>query len=512
MGDAYFIGVDAGTTVIKTVLFNDSGEELASASCNVPVMHPNPGWAEQDMDAVWEAAKQTIKEVVAKSALAQGAIKGLGICGQGGGSWFIGKNGLPLRPAALWLDGRTKSTIESWQKSDVYEKLFQVTGWQVYTGVGPCTILPWFVANEPETLSRAQAVCYCKDWIKYCLTGEISTDETDLLAMTDPRTRDYSPEIFRLAGLSDWENLLPAIIPSSQIAGRITRKAAEETGLPVGTPVASGSIDVAATALGVGCVSSGDAASILGTAAIHLVVSDRPEFSRSYSISQHCVPDTWLFNCMAMMGASCLDWFDREFCLVEEQEAKAAGINKYDLINQKAAGVPIGSNGVIFLPFLQGERAPFVKPEARGDFFGLGDWTKRADLLRAVYEGVTLATMDNHRSLSNGAHFDEFWLAGGGSKSVVWSQIVSDATGKRVKVPLGSEFGARGSVINAAVAVGYFSDHAEAVKNMVRVNRVHEPVPENTEQYAELYVIYRELIEKLWDVWPKIYRYTQGRK
>ena len=484
MAQAYFLGVDAGTTVIKTVLFNEAGEELAIAARQVPVSHPKPGWAEQDMNTVWEAARDTIKEVVARSALSKSAIRGLAIGGQGGGSWFIGRNGRALRPAVLWLDSRTKEVIEQWQQDGRYERLFRASGWQVYTGLGPCTILPWFMEHERETLEAAAAVGYCKDWLKFCLTGEISTDETDLLAMTDPRTRDYSPEIFDVTGIKDWKHLFPKIIPSATIAGQVSRQAAEATGLPEGLPVASGSIDVAATALGVGCVSRGDAASILGTAAIHLLVSDEPAFSKAYSLSQYCVPGTWLFNCMAMMAASCLNWFEREFCLAERLESGEKGLNKYDIINNLVDRVPIGANGVIFLPYLQGERAPFVKPEARGDFFGLGDWTTRQDLLRAIYEGVALATLDNHNNLSQGIDFQEFWLAGGGSQSQVWSQIVCDATGKIVKVPCGTEFGARGAAINAAVAVGYFNNHAEAVKSMVRIARIHEPVAGNTARDA----------------------------
>lgn len=513
MGEgSFFLGIDAGTTAIKTVLFNELGEELSVAVRNVPVMHPRPGWAEQDMNTCWEATRDTIREVLDKSRLAKGAIHGIAVGGQGGGSWFIGKNGKPFRPAVLWLDGRSRDFIEAWQQDGTYENLFQASGWQVYTGLGPCTILPWFEAHERETLEQSQTVAYCKDWLKYCLTGEISTDETDLLGMTDPHTRYYSDDVFHLTGISRWRHLFPPIIPSAGIAGRVTAEAAAATGLMEGTPVASGSIDVSATALGVGCIAKGDMASILGTAAIHLVVADAPVLSKTYSLSQHCVPNTWLCNCMAMMAASCLNWFEREFCLAEVLEAERKGVSKYEIINRQVAEVPVGANGVLFLPFLQGERAPFVKPEARADFFGLSDWTKRQDLLRAVYEGVALATLDNHKSLDQGGTSNEFWLAGGGSQSTVWSQIVADATGKKVKVPCGSEFGARGAAINAAVAVGYFNSHEEAVNSMVRIDRIHQPNAENTVKYQRLYELYHDLVRQLWDLWPRMYRIVEDNR
>lgn len=509
MADAYFLGIDCGTTVVKSVLFNMQGDEVSSSSQNVSVKHPKPGWADQSMYEVWDAAKNTIREAIHKSGVQAADIKGVSLSGQGGGIWLIGKDGRPVRDAVTWLDARTMYLIEKWKEDGTYEKLFDASGWLYWPGLGHCTIFPWFMENERESLDAAQASGYCKDWVKFCLTGEATTDETDALAITDPRTRSYSDTVIDLVGIREYAHLLPRIVPSYEVAGYVTAKAAEETGLAKGTPVASGAWDVSSTALGVGCVKAGDAASILGTAGIHLAVADYPAVNKAYSLSQHCVPGTWLINSMAMLAASCLNWFEREFCQAEVEEAKRLGISKYDVINREVAETPVGSHGVIFLPFLQGERAPFVRPDARGEFFGLGDWTTRKDLLRAVYEGVALATLDNYKCIEQGTALGEVWLAGGGAQSEVWAQIVADCTGKVMKVPLGTEFGARGAAINAAVAAGYFKNQAEAVEAMVRVNRVHEPNPKNTEKYAELYAIYSGLIKALWDLWRDMYQFVE---
>lgn len=508
MTKAMFLGVDAGTTSVKAVIFDELGEERLSASRPLAVSTPRPSWAEQDMGGVWDAFAAAVSEVMLKARSEGLEIRAMCVTGQGGGSWMIGHDGRPVRPAVLWMDGRSKEIIEGWQLDGTYERLYDATGWDVYTGLAPSTILPWFLRHEPKAIEAARAVVYCKDWLRYRLTGTLAMDETDLLAMTDPRTRGYSEEIWRLTGLTGLTRLFPPIVPSWEIAGKVTREAAELCGLPEGLEVAAGAIDVSSTALGVGCVEEGDAASILGTAAIHAAVLKSPRFSKGYSLSQHCAPGSWLGNCMAMMAASCLDWALDRLGGDERREAERDGIGLYEVINRKVAASPLGAGGVVFLPYLQGERAPFVRSDARGDFYGLGLWTKRGDILRAVFEGVALATLHNHQSLAKGASFEEFWLAGGGAASPVWAQIVADCVGKKVKVPKGREFGARGAAITAAVASGFYGDHQEAVRSMVQPERLYLPDEARHLRYLGLYEIYVALGESLMPLWEKSYKWV----
>jgi sugar (pentulose or hexulose) kinase len=259
-----------------------------------------------------------------------------------------------------------------------------------------------------------------------------------------------------------------------------------------------------------GCTQSNEAASIVGTAGIHLCVSDKPLIDEAFSMACHAVPDRWLINSMAMTAANNLDWFEREFCLAERLEAEKRKTSKYDVINEEVDKTPLGSNGVMFLPFLQGERAPFVEPRARGEFVGLGDWSSRRDCMRAVYEGVALATRHNYEAMEKGLSFSEVRLGGGGAQSRVWAQIIADCTGKTMKVTAGSEFGARGAAINAAVALGIYGDHREAASRMVSVVRVQEPRQSNTEKYSEIFKIYVRLIESRVRIWVDMYNLLEG--
>jgi len=512
MADTYFLGIDAGTTVVKCVVFDPHGNEIAKGSRGISIIHPYPGWAEHDMNEVWDSVAISIRSAIKEAGIRAEDIKGISMSAQGAGAWLIDKSGKPTRNAVGWLDGRAASIIDRWRDDGTLEKVFNICGFMYYSGSGPGIILPWFRENEPEVLEKSKAVLWCNDWVRYCLTGEILTDEPDAsIAMLDPETRDYSRELLKYVGLEEYEHLFPPVKQSHEIAGKVTKKAAEETGLAPGTPVAVGAWDCSSTALGAGCVQANDATSIVGTAGIHLCITDRPMIDKAYSMACHAVPNRWLINSMAMTAANNLDWFEREFCLEERIESEKSKVNKYEIINRKVADTPIGARGVMFLPFLQGERAPFVEPRARGEFVGLGNWSKRSDLLRAVYEGVALATLHNYSAMEKGASFKEVRLGGGGSQSEVWTQIIADCTGKVMKVTSGSEFGARGAAINAAVALGMYRDHQEAVDQMVKVSRVQEPNLKNTEIYREIFDIYVKLIQSHRQIWIEMYNLMEIR-
>jgi sugar (pentulose or hexulose) kinase len=205
-----------------------------------------------------------------------------------------------------------------------------------------------------------------------------------------------------------------------------------------------------------------------------------------------------------MLAIGNLNWFEREVLLPEREEAERSGRNLYELIYEMAAGIAVGSGGILYLPFLRGERAPFVKPEARGVYFGLTDWHTRAHMLRALLEGVALSTKDSYACMQKGGGLlERAYLTGGGSRSPVLRQMLADATGAIMLVPVGSELGACGAAINAGVAVGLFSDHAEAVERMVQIEAEYTPNEELTERYDELFVLYKDLIQAVWGVWEQ---------
>jgi sugar (pentulose or hexulose) kinase len=506
------LGIDVGTTMMKSVVFDLKGNEIGKASYGAEILHPRPGWAEQDMHAVWKSAALSIRDAISKSGVAPKDILCVSLSGQGAGTWLIDQEGRPTRNAVSWLDGRAGTIIDEWKESGISDKLVDTCGLVYYSGSGPGIIFPWFMRNNRKVLDDSAFELWAKDWVRYCLTGEIMTDETDpSMGMIDPKTRRYSQEVMELTGIGGYSRLLPPIKPSHEIGGKVTKAAAEATELAEGTPVAVGAWDVSSTALGQGAVRPNQAVSIVGTAGIHLVVTDNPVVNRAYSLSCHTVPGQWFYHSMAMTAANNLDWFEKEFCLAERQEAERKNLNKYDIFNQIVAETPVGSNGVMFLPFLQGERAPFVEPRARGEFFGLGEWSTKGDLLRAVYEGVALATLHNYRAMERGTQFESARLGGGGAQSEVWTQIIADCTGKVMEVTSGSEYGARGAAINAAIALGIYDDHQEAAEQMVQVKRVYEPDSKKSEIYQELFDIYVKLIENHMKLWVEMYGLVEDK-
>jgi sugar (pentulose or hexulose) kinase len=505
MEEKFLLGIDNGTTTTKATIFTPDGDEVASASSKeVKTIHPEPGWAEQNMDEIWQAMVSAIRSVLDKSGIDAEKIAGVSLSGHGGGVWLLDKDGRPVRDAIIWLDGRAKSYIDQWGEEGLLPKIYDVCGWNLFAGIGPLTIFPWLKDHEPENLERAVVNLTSKDWTKYCLTGEWSTDPSMAsVGLLDFTTLEYSRELMAMVGIEDQMHLFPKIVPAWQIAGYVTEKAAQETGLKAGTPVSSGAFDGCCSALGAGAFQPGDATCNIATAGVHSVLSVESSLDpeRVYSQMCYCTPGTYYKTSMAQVAAGNLDWVEREFCASERQQAQEEGGSVYDVINAEIKGVPIGSGGVIYLPFLQGERAPFVKPEARAVFFGLGDWHTRANLLRAVYEGVAMSTRHNVDAMIKSGKLSNAILSGGGSKSEVWCQIIADCLGSKVRVPAGSDSGSRGAAINAGVATGVFKDYEEGVNRMVHVAREYSCDPGRSTQYDQIYAVYKQLIQAVLPIW-----------
>ncbi|MEW5957965.1 MAG: FGGY-family carbohydrate kinase [Chloroflexota bacterium] len=507
MSQKYLLGIDNGTTVTKAALFDLQGRTLAvGSSQEVKVVHPQPGWAEQNMDEIWQATATAIRQCLEQAKIDPAEVAGLSFSGHGGGVWLLDEAGRPVRNAIIWLDGRAKPYLDRWTEDGRFTQIYDESGWSLFPGIGPCAIFPWLMDHEPDSLDKARVNLSSKDWVKYCLTGEFSVDLTMAsIAHMNFKTRDYSEQVMELTGISRYRSLFSPIVAPWEVAGYVTAKAAGQTGLKQGTPVAAGAWDGTSSALGAGSVGVGEAASVIGTSGVHVVVSDKADLDpdRIYSLMYHTVPDHYIKNSLSMLGAGNLNWFEREFCLAEREEAQERGGSVYDVINEEVANIPIGAGGIIYLPFLQGERAPFVLPEARGVFFGLGDWHKRGHLLRAVYEGVALSMRHNYEAMQRGAALKTTYLTGGGSNSAVWCQIMADCTGNMMRIASGAELGARGAAINAGVAVGLFPDHKTAVQQMVGIEREYTPQLDHKARYDKLFKLYTDLIQAVWPLWKQ---------
>ena len=505
--DTYLMGIDNGTTVTKAALFDLNGREVAVGSREVGVKHPLEGWAEQSMDEIWQATVGAIRDCLAAAQVAPEAVKGISLSGHGGGVWLVDKTGRPLHDAIIWLDGRAKPYLDRWGSEGKLTELYDECGWNLFPGIGACTLFPWLMEHQPDLLEQAAHNLFSKDWTKFKLTGEFNTDLTMAsIAHMNYERGTYSDKVLQLTGIEHLRHLMLPIVPSWEVAGQVTAAAAEATGLATGTPVAGGAWDGTSSTLGAGSIEAGEAATVIGTAGIHGVVSASADKDpeRVYSLMYHTVPNRWLKNSLTMLAAGNFNWFLNTFCLAEQQTAEERGVSVYEVVDEEVAAISPGAGGVMYLPFLQGERAPFVKPEARGVFSGLGDSHGRPHLLRAVFEGVALSTRHNYDAmLSADNRLAATYLTGGGSRSPVWCQILADCVGTKMRIPEGAELGARGAAMNAGVAVGIFRDHAEAAAHMVTVEREYAPDPEVTRRYDQLYTLYRELIQAMWQPWAR---------
>lgn len=503
MQTAYLLGIDAGTTVIKSTLFDLAGREIAGAAHDSSFLMPHPGWAESDMHTVWQAVQITVRQTLARAAVSPEQIVAIGVTGQGDGTWLVDRAGIPVRPAILWSDGRTAELVQKFWQDGVGQELFQITGTALNT-CNQAVHLRWLQEHEPKTLECTAAALRAKDWIFLCLTGVISTDATDAShTYFSVRTQAYDERILALLGIEAWSDAIPPALRPATLMAPLRNSVAGELGLEAGTPVTAGPFDVAASAMGVGAVSPGDACSVLGTAGVHQAMVAAPVLEPAnigYNMC-HAPAGVMIRLLPTMTSTQNLQWFAREFYAPEWAAARESGANIWNILESIAAQEPSGARGVIYHPYLDpaGERAPFISSAARAQFSGVSAYHTRAMLLRAVYEGVALSVLDCYETMA--APVTSLRLAGGGARSLLWAQMLADALAAPVIVAEGAEYGARGAVMNAAVAIGYYRSYAEAVARMVRPARTVEPTPGKRQDYLTLLEVYRAEREAMMQVW-----------
>ncbi|TPW74851.1 FGGY-family carbohydrate kinase [Schumannella soli] len=511
---AYILGIDAGTSVLKAAVFDEAGNELSRGARNVPITNPQPHLAEENMDEVWQAAAAAIRDALTNGPVRAEQIVAISVTGQGDGSWLVdARTGKPRGPAILWTDGRAGEIIDDWYANGTVSSQFGISGTGPYAGTASA-LLRWRALNQPELVDGAVNL-WCKDWIEFNLTGDLSTDPSDAsLSGIDVAKRAWSDDVNRIWGIDGIASVLPEIRKPTDLSGTITKAAAGVTGLKEGTPVYKGQMDITASSLGVGVARSGDSMAVIGTAGIVTVCTD--DLSAGYLpddvgwMIPHG-PDTWI---RAMGMNSCtpnLDWYLREFGAPFREEAEAANsANVFDHLDQRVLKTPVGSRGVIFHGYLApgGERAPFVRPSARGSFSGISGTHDRADLLRAVYEGVAYGIRDCLDAIPT--NVETVRMAGGGANSAVWSQIFADVLGRRIEVPAGTEFGAKGAAIVAGVGAGVYNSYEEGADATVHVVREYEPDLKKTALYDEFFGVYRDIRSSMSPVWDRLQSATRA--
>lgn len=502
------LGLDVGTSVVKVALFNRAGQELATAACRTVLSTPHPGWSETSMTGTWQAVVEALRHLFAKSPVMPERVAAIGVSGNMIGAWLVDANGQPVRDAILWNDGRTRTLLEQFGEKQVHftSRIFRLSGSVIEHGA-TLPLVKWLADHEPQSLAKAVAVLHSKDWIRYKLTGHLGTDVTEVPGTPgDVRTRTYSDETLRLFELDAYRHLFPEIALSQQVVGTVHADAAAETGLIAGTPVVTGAGDVPAVVLGVGAVEPGMACSILGTHSINGVILDEPSFEPdNVGLLFTIAEQRWMRALTNVAGTTNLDWFIDQFCGLE----KAESVTSADLFARLEALVEAsepGARGVLYQPYLSavGIIAPFFEPAARAQFFGMTREHTRADLLRAVYEGVALAIRDCYTAMNAAVY--EIRLSGGGARSRIWGQIIADCVGARVVVPAGSEFGTKGTALLAGVGIGWYDSVQAAAATTVEIDRIYEPNPALLPLYEENYVVYRALRDALRPVWRQAAR------
>jgi xylulokinase/L-xylulokinase len=459
------------------------------------------------MEALWQDVKETLKEIVTSETLRDGEIVAIGISGTCCSSWLLDAEGRPVRNAILWNDGRAADIIGEWQRSGVMDELFRISGNTVFPGY-TVAVLRWLQRNEPEALEKARWSVFCKDWICYCLTGEIVSEHSDVgYTPYDIRESVYSDELLELCGVEAMRRLFPNVLEPGDVAGHLLPEVAEEVGLPTGIPVVAGMVDVTATTLGAGAYKPGQATTIVGTAFLNNFVTEQPSFEPfGIGVQTRTAGGVWVRSVINTSGTISLEWFLDQFCANEREAAEAAGRSIYEWAERVAGEVPLGSGGIIYHPYLNttGVIAPFLNPTARAQFFGISIENTRADMLRAVYEGTALAMLDCSAQIP--VEIEEWYISGGGKRSAFWCQMFSDCTGRTILVPTGDELGARGVAVLAGIACGIYRDLDDAMKQVIRVERRHEPNPEATEKYQQIYELYKKIYEHVMDDWWERHR------
>ena len=503
MKENYIIGIDAGTSITKAVLFDLGGNEIFKTEVQTNISSPFIGWIETEMNGLWKDTKKCLKELILKSKISHNDIIGIGLTGPGDGTWMIDHEGNPIRPGIYWCDGRAEKIIQKWFSDGTAERAFEICGTSVNTG-SQCAQIKWLKENEPKTLRTAKTIFHCKDWLYYKFTGKITSDESDeSLGLFDIKKRKYEKELFELFEINEYFDKYPVVQSSDKNRSKILTEVAKELGLNKDLMVASGPMDVVSCALGGGAIYHGQACSIIGTASIHEVITDTPIISPKMvgMTLCHAHKSKWIRLMAAMAATPNIDWFIKEFGYKYEKESKKKGIPILKYLEEVISNVPLGCEGVLYHPYILpgGERAPFVAPNARANFSGITISHSIDHVIRSIYEGIGFSMLDcyMHMPISIG----DIILTGGGSKSSTWCQIIADITGKIIRIPRGEEFGAKGAMLNFGVALGIYDGFEDAVSKTVDIAKSYFPNTINTKKYNEIYKIYKMTYKKMIDVW-----------
>lgn len=501
MTKRYLLGIDIGTSACKVAVFERNGEVAASANGDYPVYYPKEGWAEQDPQEWWSAVCGAVRTCLKNGGISPEEIAGVGIDGQSWSAIAIDKEGNVLTNTPIWMDTRAQDICDRLNESvGAEDDIFQVAGNSLQPSYSTAKIL-WYKENLPEVYEKTDKILQSNSYIAYRLTGAVTQDISQGYGLHcfDMQTGTWNEDMCKRLGIP--REFLPEIVACDQVVGTVTKKAAQECGLAEGTPVVAGGLDAACGTLGAGVIHPGETQEQGGQAGGMSICMDTCKADPRLILGFHVVPGQWLLQGGTTGGGGVMRWFEREFADFERSRALEEGNSSLVQLNEIGEKIAPGSDGVIFLPYMSGERSPIWNPYAKGVFYGLDFAKTKGHMVRACMEGVAFALRHNLETAEEaGAQAQVLRAMGGSANSLLWTQIKADITGKPIIVPSSDTATTLGAAILAGVGVGFYESYEEAVALTVRETRRHEPNPENKEVYDREYQMYLQIYESLKEI------------
>ncbi|WP_342046834.1 xylulokinase [Bacillus sp. OTU530] len=489
----YLIGIDLGTSSVKAIVMDVEGDVIADAQESYSIQVPEIGYAEQSPNVWWSATVNVLRTILEKEHVDPALIGGIGLSGQMHGLVLVDHKGEVIRPAIIWSDQRSKTQVEKINQLIQQEQVIDSMMNSVSTGFAISSLL-WVKENEPENYAKADTILLPKDYIRYRLTGELAVEVTDASSTLafDIAKRKWATSLINKLGIK--ENLFPPCYEPYEVAGEITTCAAEETGLQKGIPVVFGGGDQFMQAVGNGIVFPGIVSSNIGTGGQIAVMVEKPAYDPQLRTNTFCHihPDTWNIQGSSLNSGLSLGWL----------KSNVLRANDFQTLTKMAETIAPGSEGLIFLPYLTGERTPHLDPNAKGIFFGLTLKHRDDHLVRAVMEGVTYSLRDSLEIIESlGIPANRVIASGGGAKSRLWLQIQADIFNKPVYTTKTNEEACVGAAIIAGVGVGIYPSLEEACKKLISFHsEIVEPIRENVEIYSHYYELFKELYKRNQDL------------
>lgn len=497
MGTDYIMGLDIGTTGIKTAIYDFQGKLIIYEYNEYPLICERPGWAEHDPDEWWLAIKKGIYNVIKKSRINKEKILAIGTSSLVASPVLIDKKGNVLCRSPIWMDRRSIDECNILQNRMGKNRLYELTGrrpdpmFNIYK-------LMWIKKTMPRILNKTYKVLQAKDYINFKLTNQLATDFS-IAATTQAmnlKSLKWEEEIFNAAEISS--NIMPEIKESTDLLGLADNKIADELGLSNKIKVVVGGADTTIAALGCGAIDEGDLAVNIGTCSDVSMCSNYPVVDKEMRMG--CYPYLARGSYLTIAGANSsgisLKWFRDQFCDIEKIKARKKGTDSYKILDKLAKEIPPGCEGLIFLPYLSGERSPIFNPKARGIFAGINLKHTKAHFIRSILEGVALSIKDRiniHKEL--GFKINKAILAGGGANSKLWRQIITDMIETPTYVVKEEEAIGLGAAMLAAVGAGIYPDAKQACKNMLYLGNKSFPIKDNSKVYQEEYSLFKMLYE-----------------